>query len=62
MKKWFASKTIWVNLATLAVGVLGYLAGHELIVDNASLVSALVAVQGAVNVVLRFLTWESLSV
>lgn len=58
MKKWYASKTFWINAATLVAGTVGYIAGHELIADNASLVALLVAVQGAVNVFLRFITWK----
>ncbi len=60
-KSWYLSKTVWVNVATLVAGVLGYVAGHDLIVANASLVAMLVAVQGGVNVVLRFLTWIPIS-
>lgn len=59
-KSWLKSKTVWVNLVAITVGVLGYLAGHELIADNASLVAMLVAVQGGVNVLLRFLTWTKI--
>lgn len=58
MKKWFQSKTFWVNALTVIAGTIGYIAGHELIADNASFVALLVAVQGAVNVVLRFVTWQ----
>lgn len=56
MKKWYQSKTFWVNAVTLLAGVIGYVAGHDVIKDNANAVALLVAVQGAVNVVLRFLT------
>lgn len=52
----FQSRTMWVNLATLAVGVLGYLVGQDMISDNASLMAILVAIQGAVNIGLRFIT------
>lgn len=57
-KSFYLSKTVWVNALTLVVGVAGYLAGHQLIADHASAVAALVAFQGAVNVALRFLTWQ----
>jgi hypothetical protein len=60
-KAWYLSKTVWVNVATLVAGVLGYVAGHDLIVNNASLVAMLVAVQGGVNVILRVLTWIPIS-
>jgi len=59
-KKIWQSRTIWVNAVTLLAGVIGFIAGHELIADNASLVSLLVAVQGGVNVLLRFLTWKAI--
>jgi len=61
MKKFWASKTFWINAATLVAGVIGYIAGHELIADNASMVALLVAMQGAVNVFLRFVTWQPIS-
>jgi len=57
-KKWYASKTVWVNALTVLVGVVGYMAGQEIIQDNATLLAGLVAVQGALNVALRFVTWR----
>jgi hypothetical protein len=51
---------MWVNLATLAVGVIGYLVGQDMIADNASLVAILVAVQGVVNIGLRFVTTKAI--
>ena len=62
MKKWWKSKMIWVNALTLIAGVIGYLAGHELIVNNVELVAMLIAIQGGVNVILRFVTWKSIEV
>ncbi|MHA1287048.1 MAG: hypothetical protein ACTSPB_06535 [Candidatus Thorarchaeota archaeon] len=59
-KSWWKSKTFWVNAATLVAGVIGYIAGHELIADNASVVALLVALQGAVNVFLRFITFTGI--
>jgi len=56
MKQWYLSRTIWVNALTLVTGTIGYLAAHELVADNSSLVAAMVALQGGVNIVLRFLT------
>lgn len=53
--KW-RSKTFWINSATMVVGVITYLVGQDLVADNASLVAMLIAVQGAVNVGLRFVT------
>ena len=62
MKSLWKSKTFWVNLVTVVAGVIGYLAGHDVIADNTSLVALLVAVQGGVNVVLRLLTWQPVQV
>lgn len=56
MKKWWKSKTVWVNLVTVMAGVVGYVAGHDVIQDNASLVAMMVVMQGGLNVVLRFVT------
>ncbi len=58
MKKWYTSKTVWVNALTIVVGVVGFLAGHEVIQDNATFLAGLVALQGALNVALRFITWR----
>lgn len=58
MKTPLTSKMIWVNALTLTVGLIGYTVGQEWIQDNSTLVSILVAVQGAVNIVLRFVTSE----
>lgn len=58
MKKWFQSKTVWVNLLTLVAGLIGYAVGQEFITDNASLMGLLVAAQGGVNVILRFWTTQ----
>ena len=52
-----ASKTIWWNCLTLAAGLCAYIAGSEVIVENwAAAIPILVAVQGAVNLALRFMT------
>jgi hypothetical protein len=55
-KSLFASKTFWANALVLVAGVVGYVAGQEFIQDNASVMAVLVAVQGALNIVLRFVT------
>ena len=56
MKKKIQSKTLWINGLMLCAGVLGYLVGDELIKDNATLLALLIAIQGGVNVILRFVT------
>ena len=57
-KSALASKTVWANMAVLAVGVLTYLQGHELIVENPTVVSLLAVAVGVGNVILRFVTTE----
>lgn len=52
-----ASKTIWWNCLTVAAGVIAYLAGSEVVVENwAAVIPILLAVQGGVNIALRFMT------
>ena len=50
------SKTVWANMAVIAVGVLGYLQGHELIVENPTVVAILGVAIGVGNVILRLVT------
>lgn len=57
-KSALTSRTIWANCAVLAVGVLTYLQGHELIVQNPTIVSLLAVAVGIGNVILRFMTSE----
>ena len=56
MKKWWKSKTVWVNVVAVLAGVMGYIAGQELIQDNTQLIAGLVAMQGGLNVILRFIS------
>ncbi len=60
MKAWYLSKMVWLNGLTLLAGVISYVAGHEAITANPELVAMLVALQGGVNIVLRFFTWKSI--
>lgn len=55
-KSVLASKTIWANIAVIAVGVLGYLQGHELIMENPTMVAVLGIAVGIGNVILRMVT------
>ena len=57
-KSIWTSKTFWVNALTVCVGIIGYVAGHDVIAEYPAVLAALVAVQGAVNVALRFVTWQ----
>lgn len=56
LSKLLKSKTVIVNVLTVAVGVLGYLAGHDVIAQNPEFVAALVSAVGVVNVLLRIVT------
>ena len=55
-KSIFRSKVFWVNALTLAAGTLGYWASQDIIQDKETLLGILVAVQGLVNIALRFVT------
>lgn len=50
------SKTIIVNVLMVAAGVIGYLAGDQVIAQHPEVVAALVSAAGVVNVVLRLVT------
>ena len=57
MKKWYRSKTVWVNLTVLMVGLLGTVAGSELLAENKDLALIITAlVIPMLNVVIRWLT------
>ena len=57
-KSMWTSKMVWVNVLTLCAGVVGFIAGHDVIVEYPAIMAVMVAVQGAVNVALRFVTWQ----
>jgi len=61
MKSPLASKTIWFNLLTLAAGICAYVAGAEQMVDYPAVVPIFIAVQGAINLVLRFVTTKPIA-
>ncbi len=51
------SRTIWFNVLTLVTGAIAYFAGSEIVTENwAAAIPILIAVQGAVNLALRFMT------
>lgn len=56
MKAFYQSKTFWTNTLMLVAGTLGYWAGHDLLQDQEQLLATIVALQSAVNIVLRFMT------
>jgi hypothetical protein len=48
-----SNKTNIVNGLTVVVGVLGYLAGNEIIAQHPEITAALLSAVGALNVVVR---------
>lgn len=55
MKKWYKSKTIWVNVLAVALAVITYIEGADFLPEHVT--TALVSVVlPVVNVGLRFLT------
>lgn len=56
MKKWYTSKTIWVNIISLLAISIQQIAGEELIPAEAQL-----TILGFVNLVLRLVTKEELN-
>jgi hypothetical protein len=62
MKNWWQSKTVWVNVLTVLMGVVGFMAGHEVIKAHPEFVAVLIAAQGGVNVLLRFFTGKPIKV
>lgn len=57
MKPWYLSKTFWVNVFTLAIGIAAVLAESEFLADNKDIVLMITAlVVPLLNVFLRWLT------
>ena len=50
------SRTVWVNILSLVLALIGVAVGHEWVAENPQVVSVLVAVQSFINIALRFLT------
>lgn len=61
-KKWYQSKTFWVNFITLAGAVTAFIAGQDLIAEHPKISSALLAVSGVLNIGLRWLTNQPIEV
>lgn len=62
MKNFLRSKTIWVNVLSVAAGLIAYFQDHSLIVENPDIVAVLGGVLALVNVGLRFLTDSGVTV
>lgn len=58
-KKWYASKTVWVNAIALVAGVSGWGAGT--ITEYPTLVCVLVIVQAVGNLFLRKMTTTAIT-
>jgi hypothetical protein len=56
MKKWYLSKTLWVNVIAAAAGVTQAILGKAIINPEAQ-----VAILGIVNMILRMVTKQELS-
>lgn len=56
-KFWYQSKTLWVNIISLAIVIIGTMAGWQEMRDYAPM---LMAVVNALNIVLRLVTYEGI--
>ena len=54
MKKWYTSKTLWVNVLAIAASISAGQFGHEITVESQA------AILGLVNVFLRAITKEKI--
>jgi hypothetical protein len=50
------SRTFWANLAMVVIGILGGVAGTEVIQENPILVGYFTSAMGVVNILLRIIT------
>ena len=57
-KPWYLSRTIWANVITAVVAILGVVAGQDFITSHPEWVSGLVLASSILNVILRFVTSE----
>jgi hypothetical protein len=57
-KPWYRSKTVWVNVFTLAIMIIGVIAGSPLAKDYGEYVALVLSIA---NVVLRFLTTQPIN-
>lgn len=62
MKNFLKSKTIWVNVLTFVAGAITFVQDHDLFVENPDVVALLAGALAVVNVGLRFITGEPVSV
>ncbi len=60
MKTWYKSRTMMVNIITLALGVVGVFQGTDWIMANPAASATVVSIIGALNVYLRLNTSTSI--
>ncbi|KKM77470.1 hypothetical protein LCGC14_1369750 [marine sediment metagenome] len=60
MKRWYQSRTMIVNMLTLAIGVVAVFEGTDWIMANPAVAAGVVSVMGALNVYLRLNTKKSI--
>jgi uncharacterized membrane protein len=56
-KFWYQSKTLWVNIISLTIVIIGTMAGWQEMRDYAP---TLMAVVNGLNIVLRLVTYEGI--
>jgi len=56
-KFWYQSKTLWVNIISLLIVIIGTMAGWQEMRDYAP---TLIAVVNGLNIVLRLVTYEGI--
>jgi len=61
MKPIQQSKTLWINMLVMMVAMLTAAMGTPLIENNPELMAYAVAAMGAINIVLRFVTTQPVS-
>jgi len=57
VKPWYESKTVWVNIVSLVVVVIGTMAGWQEMKDYAP---TLIAAVNVLNLLLRLVTYEAI--
>ena len=55
-KKWYQSKTVWLNVGVTLTGLLVALGQSPLLMDNIEALSLITTIQGALNIFLRFVS------
>lgn len=57
-KRWYLSRTIWANVITALVAILGAIGGQSFITNHPEWASGLLLATSILNVILRFVTTE----